>query len=112
MHSIGIHAFSLLDLDCFYAQVAMLCEPWLCEVPLAVTQKMLCVTSNYAARSRGVGKMSRIQDALKCVPNLMLRSGEDLFWFRKASSACANILSECLGKSGSIERVGLDEYMV
>ena len=43
-----------VDVDCFYAQVEELRNPTLKGKPLAVTQKYLCVTTNYAARARGL----------------------------------------------------------
>ena len=40
-----------VDLDCFYAQVEMRRAGLPPERPLAVTQKFLVVTCNYAARA-------------------------------------------------------------
>jgi DNA polymerase iota len=45
-----------IDVDCFYAQVEEARNPSLRGKPLAVTQKYLCVTANYAARQAGVTK--------------------------------------------------------
>ena len=48
------------DADCFYAQVEELRDPNLASRPVAVTQKYLVVTANYAARKAGVGKLTSI----------------------------------------------------
>ena len=45
-----------LDLDCFYAQCEELRRPELKGKPLCVQQKMLVITSNYAARAYGIKK--------------------------------------------------------
>lgn len=60
------------DCDCWYAQVEEQRNPALRGLPLAVTQKYLCVTANYAARAAGVTKLMGIKEAKKACPNLVL----------------------------------------
>ena len=45
-----------LDIDCFYAQAEELRHPHLRGTPVGVQQKMLVITSNYAARAHGIQK--------------------------------------------------------
>ena len=47
-------------------------NPKLKDRPLGVTQKYLIVTSNYAARARGVTKLMGIKDAMAKCPELSL----------------------------------------
>lgn len=82
------HAIIALDLDCFYASVAILSRPHLREKPVAVVQKHLCVTTNYIARKKengSVQKMTPVADALRACPSLQLVDGSDLSPFRAAS---------------------------
>lgn len=55
-----------------YTQVEELRNPSLKGSPLGVTQKYLIVTSNYAARSRGVSKLMGIKDAQAVCPEIHL----------------------------------------
>lgn len=77
-----------LDLDCFYASVAILARPHLRERPVAITQKNLCVTTNYVARQPAHGavqKMTPVSEAMRRCPHLVLVDGSDLRPFRDAS---------------------------
>ncbi|KAI0562944.1 DNA polymerase Iota [Gracilaria domingensis] len=81
-------AIIALDLDCFYASVAIRARPHLKDKPVVVVQKHLCVTSNYIARSRAKGavqKMTPVSQALKKCPELVCIDGSDLTPFREAS---------------------------
>ena len=97
-----------VDVDCFYAQVEENRNPELRGKPLAVTQKYLCVTTNYAARARGVAKMMGLKDAVAQCPELQLVSGEDLTPYRAASKQILAVLAEF----GTVERLGMDEAIV
>jgi DNA polymerase iota len=97
-----------VDVDCFYAQVEENRNPALRGKPLAVTQKYLCVTTNYAARARGVAKMMGLKDAVAQCPELQLVSGEDLTPYRAASKQILGVLAEF----GTVERLGMDEAIV
>jgi nucleotidyltransferase/DNA polymerase involved in DNA repair len=55
-----------------FFQVEELRNPKLRSKPLGVTQKYLIVTSNYAARSRGVTKLMGIKDAQAVCPEINL----------------------------------------
>ena len=101
-----------LDVDCFYAQAEeidrglrrhyqhkQLADGRSCGFsgsidgleeeedcrPLAVGQKHIIVTCNYAARSYGVQKLSTREDAMKKCPNLLIVEGSDLRQYRKHS---------------------------
>ena len=97
-----------VDLDCFYAQVEELLDPKLKGRPLAVTQKYLCVTSNYEARALGVGKLMSIVEAKRKAPGLVLRCGEDLTRYREFSAKAEKVLRGF----GTVERLGMDEFYV
>eukprot|EP00965_Chrysotila_dentata_P227960 6196326-Pleurochrysis_carterae.AAC.2 len=104
-------AIAHVDLDYFYAQVEVLRHPHLREspsTPVAVTQKFLVVTCNYAARAHGVSKLMRTEAALRACPALVLVAGEDLTPYRAASDA----VFEALCAWGATQRVGLDEFFV
>ena len=94
-----------IDVDCFYAQVEENRRPALRGRPLAVTQKYLCVTANYAARERGVAKMMGVAEAKRACPELVLVPGEDLTPYRQASKRISAVLAEF----GIVERLGMDE---
>jgi len=79
-----------IDIDCFYVQ----CE----EIdrslrdsndeydhPLAIGQKHIVVTCNYAARSRGVTKLMSKKDAIRICPDIRIYDGSDLRGYRKHS---------------------------
>jgi len=98
-----------VDMDCFYAQVVMRRRPELLTKPVGIKQKYLIVTSNYVARSRGVGKMDMVEDALKVCPDMVVVDGSDLTPFRLASEEIAQVL----GSFGApVERVGMDESFI
>ena len=82
------------DVDCFYAQAEEVRDPArLRGKPIAITQKFLCVTSNYAARAMGVTKLMPIKEAKRVAaaaggPHaLVLIPGEDLTPYRDSSDA-------------------------
>ena len=95
-----------VDIDCFYAQVEIKKNPILATKPVGIQQKNIVVTSNYLARSKGVGKCVSIHDALKACPDLVLVNGEDLAEYREASQQIFDLLCE----SGcNVEKLGMDE---
>lgn len=98
-----------IDIDCFYAQVEMLRNPALCEVPLGIQQKNILVTCNYEARRYGVQKCMLISDALTACPNLKLVNGEDLHDYRAASNKIFLLLQswKC-----PVEKLGMDENYI
>ena len=105
MHQAILH----VDVDCFYCQVELVRDPTIDrERPVAVSQKFLVVTANYAARAAGVGKLMRIDAAKECCPELVLIPGEDLTPYREASAAIFTVLSEF----GACQKLGLDEFFV
>ena len=104
----GARAILQIDLDCFYAQVEMLRGRVDPDRPLAVTQKFLVVTANYAARAAGVGKLMPIDRAKAKCPELLLTSGEDLTPYREASAAIFTALTPF----GPVQKLGLDEMFV
>lgn len=97
------------DLDCFYAQVEMIRNPALRNVPLGVQQKYIIVTCNYVARERGVTKLMSVTDAKEKCPDMVLVKGEDLTHYREVSYKVTELL---VSFSPLVERLGFDEnYM-
>jgi DNA polymerase iota len=97
-----------LDVDAFYCQVEELRDPSLASVPMAVSQKYICVTANYPARARGVGKLMTIADALQTCPELVLVNGEDLTPYRAVSRRLLAVAA----RFGPTEKLGMDEVFV
>lgn len=98
-----------IDLDCFYAQVEMIKNPQLKEVPLGIQQKNIVVTTNYIARRYGVNKCELVTEAVQLCPNLVLVNGEDLHDYRKKSYEVTELLQTY---SNLVERLGLDENYI
>ncbi|XP_039177842.1 DNA polymerase iota isoform X2 [Crotalus tigris] len=98
-----------LDLDCFYAQVEMICNPELRSKPLGVQQKYLVVTCNYEARNLGVKKLMGVKEAKEKCPNLVLVNGEDLTKYREFSYRVTELLKTF---TPLVERLGFDENFV
>ncbi|KAG8131238.1 hypothetical protein E2320_017826 [Naja naja] len=82
-----------LDLDCFYAQVEMICNPELRSKPLGVQQKYLVVTCNYEARNLGVKKLMGVKEAKEKCPDLILIAEEmrDAMCSRLGLTGCAGV---------------------
>ncbi|KAL8615934.1 hypothetical protein ACOMHN_034610 [Nucella lapillus] len=95
-----------IDVDCFYAQVEMIHNPALRDVPLGVQQKYLVVTCNYPARAQGVTKLMGVAEAKKKCPQLLLVSGEDLTRYREMSYKISEFL---IKYTPNVERLGFDE---
>ncbi|XP_017784060.1 PREDICTED: DNA polymerase iota [Nicrophorus vespilloides] len=98
-----------IDMDCFYAQVEMIKNPQLVNVPFGVYQKNIVVTSNYIAREYGIKKCMLISDAQKLCSNLVLVKGEDLHDYRQLSY---KVTTHLQSYSRLVERLGLDENFV
>ncbi|XP_020774326.1 DNA polymerase iota isoform X3 [Boleophthalmus pectinirostris] len=94
------------DMDCFYAQVEMIRNPALRNVPLGVQQKYIIVTCNYVARERGVTKLMSVIDAKEKCPELVLVKGEDLTHYREMSYKVTELLASYCPL---VERLGFDE---
>lgn len=97
-----------LDVDCFYAQVEMLQRQVEPSTPLAVRQKEILVTCNYAARAKGLRKLMPLREGLRLCPELVVVPGEDLRPYRRASDSIAAVLRR-LAKDCPVEKLGLDE---
>ncbi|KAI9723815.1 MAG: hypothetical protein M1828_004065 [Chrysothrix sp. TS-e1954] len=96
------------DYDCFYAAVFEAEDPALKSLPLAVQQKQIIVTCNYAARRRGLYKLQLITEAKKACPDAIIVLGEDLTRFRNASKSLYNFLRSHTW-SDRAEKLGFDE---
>ncbi|KAK2837940.1 hypothetical protein Q5P01_015152 [Channa striata] len=94
------------DLDCFYAQVEMIRNPALREVPLGIQQKYIIVTCNYVAREQGLTKLMSVSDAKEKCPQLVLVNGEDLTHYREMSYKVTELL---MSYCPLVERLGFDE---
>ncbi|XP_070689962.1 DNA polymerase iota isoform X2 [Pempheris klunzingeri] len=101
-HRVILH----FDLDCFYAQVEMIRNPALREVPLGIQQKYIIVTCNYVARELGVTKLMSVTDAKEKCPQLVLVKGEDLTHYREISYKVTELL---MSYCPLVERLGFDE---
>ncbi|XP_051922878.1 DNA polymerase iota isoform X2 [Hippocampus zosterae] len=104
-HRVILH----FDLDCFYAQVEMIRNPALRDVPLGIQQKYIVVTCNYVARQQGVTKLMSVTDAKQKCPQLVLVKGEDLTHYRETSYQVTELL---LSFCPLVERLGFDENFV
>ncbi|KAF7663471.1 hypothetical protein LDENG_00210620 [Lucifuga dentata] len=101
-HRVILH----FDLDCFYAQVEMIRNPALRDVPLGIQQKYIIVTCNYVAREHGLTKLMSVTEAKEKCPQLVLVKGEDLTHYREMSyKVTALLMSYC----PLVERLGFDE---
>ncbi|XP_029998527.1 DNA polymerase iota [Sphaeramia orbicularis] len=101
-HRVIVH----FDLDCFYAQVEMIRNPALKNVPLGIQQKNIVVTCNYVAREQGVTKLMFVTDAMEKCPQLVLVKGEDLTHYREMSYKVTELL---MSYCPLVERLGFDE---
>ncbi|CAL8344554.1 unnamed protein product [Lota lota] len=104
-HRVILH----FDLDCFYAQVEMIRNPALRNVPLGIQQKYIVVTCNYVAREQGVTKLMSVVDAQEKCPQLVLVKGEDLTHYRDMSYKVTELL---MSYCHLVERLGFDENYV
>lgn len=112
-----------LDLDCFYASVAIRERPHLHDKPVGIFQKNVLATCSYVARARGVPKMGRVAEAQKICPDIVLIDGSDLTPFRAASAEVITAVRTWLadrvamhagGKGVFIpcEKLGMDEVFI
>ncbi|CAJ1069302.1 DNA polymerase iota isoform X1 [Xyrichtys novacula] len=101
-HRVILH----FDLDCFYAQVEMIRNPALRQVPLGIQQKYIIVTCNYVAREQGVTKLMSVTAAKEKCPQLVLVKGEDLTHYREMSYKMTELL---MSYCPLVERLGFDE---
>ena len=85
-----------VDIDCFYCQCEHLDRKLPTSQPLAVGQKHIIVTSNYAARAEGVKKLQLREDAYKACPNLLIVEGSDLERYRKHGRKMYDALRDCV----------------
>ncbi|KAK9877525.1 hypothetical protein WA026_018632 [Henosepilachna vigintioctopunctata] len=98
-----------IDLDCFYAQVEILKNPELKNIPMGIQQKNIVVTSNYKAREFGIRKCMLLNEAMQLCPHLVLVNGEDLSDYRSISYKVTSLLQKY---SEYVERLGLDENFI
>ena len=70
------------DVDCFYCQCETLDRRLDPLRPLAIGQKHIVVTCNYAARESGVTKLMLREEAYRRCPHLLIVEGSDLERYR------------------------------
>lgn len=99
------------DYDCFYAAVFEKENPALKFVPLAVQQKQIIVTCNYAARRQGLRKLQQVTEAKKICPDVVIVLGEELGRFRDASKTLYEFIRS-FSWNGKVERLGFDEVFL
>ena len=80
-----IRVFLHADVDCFYCQCEHKDKSIDEQQPLGIGQKHIIVTSNYAARAYGVGKLISRSEALRKCPGLLIVEGSDLERYRNHS---------------------------
>ncbi|KAL1523746.1 hypothetical protein AB1Y20_018674 [Prymnesium parvum] len=102
----------LIDLDCFYAQCEELRDPSLRGAAVGVQQKMIVITSNYAARAHGVRKGDSVDAVRRKCPSIRLLCGEDLTFYRSVSQRVFELLCAWRGGASAVERAGMDEFYV
>ena len=71
-----------VDVDCFYCQCEMLDRKLEPSRPIAIGQKHIIVTCNYAARAYGVQKLELREKAYAKCPSLVIYEGSDLERYR------------------------------
>jgi len=71
-----------VDVDCFYCQCEHQDRNIPADRPMAIGQKQIVVTCNYAARDVGVTKLQSRTDAFIRCPNLLIVEGSDLERYR------------------------------
>lgn len=106
-------AILALDLDCFYAQVAIRSRPHLANRPVVIVQKHLCVTSNYVARRLAHGavqKMTPVSTALKACPDIVCIDGSDLTPFREANAEVLAVIRAWL--HAKVAGLGVDSFPI
>jgi DNA polymerase iota len=70
------------DVDCFYCQCEVMDRGLDPDRPLAIGQKHIVVTCNYAARAEGITKLMDRVDAKRRCPHLLIVEGSDLRQYR------------------------------
>lgn len=83
-------------------------NPTLKNRPLAIQQKQIVVTCNYAAREKGLTKLQRISEAREQCPDVVVVLGEDLTRFRDVSRELYLCLRGMVW-GDRVEKLGLDE---
>ena len=96
-------------MDCFYAQCEELRQPELKGKPVGVQQKMLVITSNYAARAFGIKKGDSLQLVREKCPEITICNGEDLTFYGQVSQQVFDVASRF---SSKVEKLGLDEVFL
>jgi nucleotidyltransferase/DNA polymerase involved in DNA repair len=97
-----------LDVDFFYGQCEHIDRNIPLERPLAVGQKHIIATCNYAARAYGVNKLETRDEAYRKCPSLLIVEGSDLERYRHHShhiyrtfrQACQRVASDLISQSG------------
>lgn len=77
-----IRAIIHADVDCFYCQCEILDRRFDPDRPIAIGQKHIVVTCNYAARAIGISKLMSREDAQRKCPYLLIVDGSDLERYR------------------------------
>lgn len=100
------------DVDFFYGQVEQLRNPSIRNLPFAIQQKHILVTSNYLARKCGIKKLELVATACQKCPELVIINGEDLDRYRAASKRIFNLVRDEIVWNQQVERLGMDELWI
>jgi DNA polymerase iota len=101
-----------VDVDCFYCQCEMIDRNISSERPIAIGQKHIIVTCNYAARNYGVKKLELRDQAYKKCPSLLILEGSDLERYRiHARNVYLSFRTACqrIHPSVSVAKGAMDE---
>ena len=104
------------DVDCFYCQCETLDRNLDPARPLAIGQKHIVVTCNYAARAASVTKLMLRDEAHRRCPHLLLVEGSDLERYRihgrriyeSFRQTCQRLRPNCSVAKGSMDEMVAD----
>jgi len=104
------------DVDCFYCQCEQLDRKLDPLRPLAIGQKHIIVTCNYAAREAGVSKLMLRDEAYRRCSHLLIVEGSDLERYRiharkiyeSFRRACQQLRPDCKIAKGSMDEMIAD----
>ena len=107
------------DVDCFYCQCEMLERQLPPDRPLAVGQKHIIVTCNYAARRAGIRKLQSRAMAQQALPDLLIVDGSDLELYKSRARtiytsfrrACQKLVVVPNAGSVAVCKGSMDEMM-
>lgn len=95
-----------LDLDCFYAQVEIVHNPTLKNLPVGILQNQTISTCNYVARQYGIQKMTHRTKAIQQCPQLVIVNARMDLYRETSRKIFVEYLMKCVPQ---MEQAGIDE---